>query len=108
MKKLVFAAIMLLVSVNVYSQDVKREGNTFSQVSNRTISKGTETPTKYTWKDSKGLEYTIYISGTGHSYIKKVSQKTGKEYKQYLPKETQKQIAKELGIKYEEGNKQNN
>lgn len=33
----------------------------------------------------KGVEHPIYLSSTGKAFIKKVSKKTGKEYKQYLP-----------------------
>jgi len=29
--------------------------------------------------------YPIYLSSTGKAFIKKVSKKTGKEYKQYIP-----------------------
>ena len=84
MKKLFIAAIMLFsLSLGVQAQSVVREGNTFTQVSNKRESK--ETKTEFTYKDSKGNVYPVYLSSTGKAFIKKVSKKTGKEYKQYLP-----------------------
>ena len=103
MKKFFIAAVMLLaLSVNnssTYAQSVERSGKTFTQVA--TSKKSSEpTKTEYTWKDSKGVEYPIYIGKSGACFVIKVSKKTGKEYRQYLPKEVSAQIAKELGIEY--------
>lgn len=93
MKRFIIAAIMLLsLNVGVQAQSVQRQGNTFTQVSNKGgKSVGKETKTQYTYKDSKGNGYPVYLSGTGKAFVKKVSQKTGKEYKQYIP-EVGKQI----------------
>ena len=87
MKKIIIAAIMLFsLNVGVQAQSVERKGNTFTQVSNKGgKSGGKETKTQYTFKDSKGNIYPVYLSATGKAFIKKVSKKTGKEYKQYLP-----------------------
>ena len=100
MKKLfVIAAMLLAFSVNssTYAQSVKREGTTFVVSSSR--SKLEPIKTKYTWKVDD-TEYPIYISTNGSCYIIKTSKKTGKEYKQYLPKEVCAEICKELGIEY--------
>lgn len=101
MKKLfIMAAMLLALSVhnsNTYAQNVKREGTTFVVSSSR--SKSEPTKTKFTWKVN-GVEYPIYISSTGSCYIIKTSKKTGKEYKQYLPKEVCAEICKELNIVY--------
>lgn len=100
MKKLfIMAAMLLAFSVNssTYAQSVKREGTTFVVSSSR---KSVEpTKTKFTWKVGD-VEYPIYISASGSCYIIKTSKKTGKEYKQYLPKEVCAEICKELGIEY--------
>ena len=101
MKKLFIMASMLLAlnvnNSNIQAQSVKRKGTTFVVTSSR---KSTEpTKTKFTWKVGD-TEYPIYISSTGSCYIIKVSKKTGKEYKQYLPKEVCAEIAKETGIEY--------
>ena len=101
MKKYLFAAMMLLAlcvnNSSTYAQSVKREGTTFVASSSR--SKSEPTKTKFTWKVGD-VEYPIYISASGSCYIIKTSKKTGKEYKQYLPKEVCAEICKELGIEY--------
>lgn len=87
MKRFIVAAIMLLsLNVGVHAQSVVKSGNTFTQVSNKGgKSGGKETKTQYTFKDSKGNIYPVYLSASGKAFIKKVSKKTGKEYKQYVP-----------------------
>ena len=88
----VIMVLMLLISLRMTAQEVKREGNTFTQVSKSGgRASGQETKTAYTYVDSKGTSYPVYLSSTGKAFIKKVSKKTGKEYKQYLP-EVGKQI----------------
>ena len=88
----VIMVLMLLISLSMTAQEVKREGNTFTQiVSSKTKTVSKETKTAYTYIDSKGTVYPIYLSSTGKAFIKKVSKKTGKEYKQYVP-EVGKQI----------------
>ena len=84
--------LMLMISLRMSAQDVKREGNTFTQVSNSNgRTSGKETKTEFTYIDSKGIVYPVYLSSTGKAFVKKVSKKTGKEYKCYLP-EVGKQI----------------
>jgi hypothetical protein len=88
MKKIILAAIMLFsLNMGIQAQSVVKSGNTFTQVSNNKGGKsgGKETKTQYTYKDSKGNVYPVYLSASGKAFIKKVSKKTGKEYKQYLP-----------------------
>ena len=85
MKKLIIAAMMLLsMNVGVYAQSVSRQGNTFTQVSNKK-SASKETKTQYVYTDSKGNSYPVWLSSSGKAFIKKVSKKTGKEYRQYVP-----------------------
>ena len=84
--KRIIIAIMLLFPINmgISAQSVTRQGNTFTQVSNKKPD-GKETKTEYTYTDSKGNTYPVYLSSTGKAFIKKISKKTGKEYKQYMP-----------------------
>lgn len=97
MKKLILCLFMTLVSYTSYAQ-VAREGNTFkSTTSQTTKSEGQQT--KYTWQDSKGNTYPIYITKSGAVYVNRKSAKTGKDYKQYLSKEIKEQIQKELNFK---------
>lgn len=86
MKKIILAAIMLFsLNMGIQAQSVERKGNNFTQVSNKKETSGKEVKTKYTYTDSKGNVYPIYLSASGKVFIKKVSKKTGKEYRQYLP-----------------------
>lgn len=110
MKKFLIALVVLIIGAvgqinagvvrngespkSAYSA-VRRSGNTF-EVTQTTSQSDVKTP--YTWKDKDGKIYPIYISKKGACYIKRISKKTGKEYKYYLPKETQEQIRKELGM----------
>lgn len=83
--------------------EVEHNGNTF--IASSKSSKSNAQQTQYTWKDSKGNEYPIYISASGSCYVIKTSKKTGKEYKSYLPKEVSAAICKELKHKRNEINK---
>ena len=76
----------------------KQEGNIFSSVKTTKIVTPDKTP--YTWKDSKGKEYPIYISSTGSCFVIKTSSKTGKEYRQYLGPEISEEICKQLHREY--------
>lgn len=90
-KERIFAWIVLMlgflaISSGVIAQNVVRKGQTFYAVNDSV--KG-DTKTEYFYVDSKGKKYSIYISRRGKAYIKCISQKTGKEYKRYLPKVTE-------------------
>ena len=97
MKKLLIMLVLLCVGLTSNAQNYTREGNTF--VSTKTV-KSEPVKTKFTWKDSKGREYPVYISSNGSCFVIKVSSKTGKEYKNYLGPEISEQICKELNIEY--------
>lgn len=96
---LLFLLFMLLgLFMTADAQTYKQEGNTFSSV--KTTKTVTSEKTLYTWKDSKGKEYPIYMSSTGSCFVIKTSAKTGKEYRQYLGTEISEAICKQLGRKY--------
>lgn len=67
----------------VYAQQVQQQGKNFIEVT--TSKKSKETKTEYLYTNSKGKVYPIYLSSTGKAFIKRVSKKSGKEYKRYLP-----------------------
>lgn len=98
MKKIIIV-LSLLICLSANAQDYTRSGNQFISVQ-KEKSVAVEKETGYTWVDNKGIVYPIYISSTGLCYIKKVSGKTGKEYRMYLSKEISAQICKELGVEY--------
>lgn len=99
--------LVLAMGLAANAQTYTRSGNTFISSTGERV-KASDTKTKFTWKDSKGKEYPIYISKSGSCYVLKVSAKTNKEYKQYLGPEISQQICKELNINYKskKGNKQ--
>ena len=100
MKKfIILLTVILTVFCSMsYAQNYTKSGNTFKAVSGATASK--ETKTDFIWEDSKGIKYSIYIGSTGSCYIKRISSKTGKEYKQYLGAEVSAEVCKSLGIEY--------
>lgn len=85
MKKLLIL-LMLSVSVLSYAQEYKREGNTFIVVKS-TKNKSSSKETKFTIKDTDGKTYKVYISKNGKTYINKISKKSGKIYRKYIPLE---------------------
>lgn len=102
MKSFITIIIAILLGVyNVNAQSFTRNGNTFTQVTTKSVAKST-IKTKFTWKDSKGKEYPIFITANGRCFVNKVSSKTGKEYKYYLKEDLAKEICKVLNITYKE------
>ena len=103
-----FALLLLVLAMGLAAnaQTYTRNGNTFTSAKS-VKAKVEPVKTKFTWKDSKGKEYPVYISAKGSCYVIKTSSKTGKEYKNYLGPEISSQICKELNIKYN-GKKGNN
>lgn len=92
MKKIILCILLALFCITI-SAEVKREGNTF-RVEQTT--KESDTKTQYTWVDKDGNVYPVFITKRGACYIFRTSKKTGKEYKQYLPKNIQEIIKQEL------------
>lgn len=94
MKHLITLLVVLLMSAASYA-DVVKEGNTFIATSTTTVK---EKETGVYYQDKDGIQYIIYVSPKGSLYIKRISKKTGKEYKYYLPKDVQETIKKELKL----------
>jgi hypothetical protein len=89
----IIALAMFLFTFSSFAE-VTRTNNTFKVEQVSSTSKDIQT--KYTWEDKDGNVYPIFIGKRGACYIIKVSKKTGKEYKYYLPKDIQETIKKEL------------
>lgn len=102
MKKLFILFVMMFAFTNVINaQSFERQGNTFvSKATKGSRAKSEPTKTKFTWKDSKGNEYPVYMSSTGSCFVIKTSAKTGKEYRNYLGPEISEQMCKELNVTY--------
>ena len=89
MKYIIALLVALSMSVASYAGVVK-EGNVYVQTTKA------EKETGVYYKDKDGILYIIYVSPKGSLYIKRISKKTGMEYKYYLPKDVQKTIKKNL------------
>ena len=87
---LVALIAVFTATISSTAQNVTRTGNTFVQQSKQ---KAEATKTQYMYIDKDGIKYPIYLSSKGKAFIIKVSKKTGKEYRQYLPEIT-KQLSK--------------
>lgn len=61
----------------------------------RTVSSKNSKKTGFTWRDSKGDEYPVYIAHTGSCFVIKTS-KSGEDYRAYLGEEVSEQIRKKL------------
>ena len=87
MKQLIVTILMLVASVCIYANDsikVVKNNDTFSYVNSEKVK---ETPVKTAYFfEVKDIKYPIYKTSKS-CFIIRVSAKTGKEYKQYLPKE---------------------
>lgn len=101
MKK-IFITIALMctmvVCANAQNYTKSTDGKTYEVVKKTTTSSERETP--FTYKDNKGIEYPIFMGKTGSCYIKKISKKTGKVYKQYLGEEISRDICKQMNVEY--------
>ena len=88
---IVLITLAFVFSIGTFAQNkVERKGNTFIEISDSSsMKRGEAKKTNMTYIDKNGKSYVIYISSKGKAFIKKVSKKTGKEYRQYLPKVTE-------------------
>lgn len=97
---LISIALMCAMVVCANAQDYTKssDGKTYSAVKKTTVS--SERETGFTWQDAKGNTYPIYMGKTGSCYIKKVSKKTGNEYRQYLGEKLSRDICRQLNVEY--------
>jgi len=91
--------LVLAIGLAANAQTYTRSGNTFISSTGEQV-KAEPVKTKFTWKDSKGNEYPVYISSKGSCFVIKGKDKNGKDKKTYLGPEISQQICKELGIEY--------
>ena len=89
MKGRILTLAFILASTVCFAQskvEVKKEGNTF--VATKTTN-SSYIPTKYSYRDTDGMTYQIFVhttkKGETKCYIKKISKKTGNEYWKEIP-----------------------
>lgn len=100
-KSRIFALVVLMLgflvlSKNLRAQSIVQKGNNFIEQKSDSSKGSNATKTVYTYTDKKGRVDTIYLSKNGNAFVWRVSQKTGKLYRKYLP-----EVAKKLGTKKE-------
>lgn len=96
MLAIVGAVLMCIVfTTSVRAQNVIRKGNMFEQISTKQEKFAGALKTKYTYRDSNGVVYPIYISKNNKVFIIKTNKK-GKKYPYYL-KDIEEQILREYG-----------
>ena len=106
MKKIIFIFAMIVCGIMTSNaQSYKIEGNTITSTKTARV-KSEPIKTSFTYKDSKGNEYPIFMSSTGSCFVLKVSAKTGKEYRNYLGPEMSADICQRLGVEYKAKRKQ--
>lgn len=76
--------LLALISATARAQNVRKQGNTFIEQCDST-KKSTVYETDFVYVDKDGKAYPIYLSKTGSAFIMKVSKKSGKKYRKYLP-----------------------
>jgi hypothetical protein len=83
------------MSLTDFTSESTKDDSVFQNVSSEDRQNQGYTKTDFTWKDSKGDEYPVYIAHTGSCFVIKTS-KSGEDYRAYLGEEVSKQIRKEL------------
>ena len=83
------------MSLTDFTSESTKDNSVFHDVSSEDRQNQGYTKTDFTWKDSKGDEYPVYIAHTGSCFVIKTS-KSGEEYRAYLGEEASEQINKEL------------
>ena len=95
---LIIAVFCIFTAVN--AQNYTQKGTTFIQNESTSKKKSSAIETKYTWQDSKGNTYPIYLSKNGKAFVKMISKKTGKEYHKYLDEEISIKLCKVYNVEY--------
>jgi len=88
MKKSIFTLILCAVGYFAAGQTTRdAKGNYYTASKQGQQAAKTDSTTVYTYTDAKMKTWPVYEGKNGGRYIWRVSSKTGKGYRQYLPKE---------------------
>lgn len=89
---ILFSVVLMLVfaASTARAQSIVRQGNTFIEQidTTKTKKKCQVYESDYLYCDKDGQVYTVYLSSNGNAFIVKVSKKSGKKYRKYLPEVT--------------------
>lgn len=110
MKKIFVAAVLFIAALSgVNAQDNNKSNNNVTREGKTFIAQGAKTKaenikTEYSYTDTDGKTYEIWLSKNGRAFILRIS-KTGKDYRKYLGEEISRQICQEIGREYVETKK---
>ena len=94
---ILITCMVLITAAQSSPAKVERHGNTFSEVKTKT----SEIVLTDYFYSTGGQTYQIYINkASGRCFINKVSSKTGKTYRYYLPEVICREICREMQIVY--------
>lgn len=89
--------IIVIAAAQSSPAKVERNGKTFVEVKQKT----SEIMLTDYFYNTGGKTYQIYINkASGRCFINKISSKTGKSYRYYLPEPVCREICKEMNIVY--------
>ena len=83
------------MSLTDFTSESTKDDSVFHNMANENSQSQEFEKTGFTWRDSKGDEFPVYMAHTGSCFIIRTS-KSGDEYRAYLGEEVSKQIRKEL------------
>lgn len=101
LRAVIIALTLFGLAVNVCRAQDKgkvtftRKGDNFILTSAGRSTAKDSTKTAYTLTDRKGVTRTVYMNAKGRCFVGRTSAKTGKYYRQYIPKEIEDEMAKE-------------
>ncbi len=78
----------LVLATRTQAQSVQLKGKTFYAAKDSSR-KSQSVKTDYVFVDTDHKQYPVFISKNGKAYIERVSKKTGKTWRKYLPKVTE-------------------
>jgi len=91
---LTIISVFLLSLSNTFAQNpINYDASTKTFTAVKTSKASNDIETSYKWKDSKGVEYPLYLhkytkgenAGKYTCFVFRVSKNTGNEYKYYIP-----------------------
>lgn len=91
---LILSLMLLFASAGVLGQSLK---NYKGEIIYKEQPKNDVKATSYTYEDKGGNIYSVYVTSKKKFFIYKVSKKTGKYYKYYLPEKYQEKLRESYG-----------
>lgn len=85
----ILIVITLVFAMSMFAQTVTLRGRQFSVVGQSKRGEAFDSITSYTYRDTDDSVRVVHLSKNLKAFIIRYSQKTGKQYRKYLPKVTE-------------------